>query len=73
MTWRNVKTPNDIDIFTGTLDEEALLGGDGETAKALLTAPAQFWCENIIKGVSDGTVGGTKFVKDRNHGVVTDG
>ncbi|KAK6359518.1 hypothetical protein TWF696_000674 [Orbilia brochopaga] len=56
LSWRSLSTPAEIELFTGTLDESVLVGGDGETGRAIVAAERQIWCVNRIKGVSDGAV-----------------
>jgi len=72
LSWRNVETPDEIDLYSGTLDEDVLIGGDGETGRAILTTRKQLWCENFVKGVSGGVQSGQRYARNTAYGVVLD-
>ncbi|KAF3911470.1 hypothetical protein ABW20_dc0106093 [Dactylellina cionopaga] len=70
LSWRNVKTSAEIDLFSGTLDEEVLTGSGAETGRMILTTDRQFWCENAIKGISDGAISKFMYKTNTDGGLV---
>ncbi|KAF3922162.1 hypothetical protein ABW21_db0202863 [Orbilia brochopaga] len=69
LSWRSLSTPAEIELFAGTLDESVLVGGDGETGRAIVAPERQIWCVNRIKGVSDGAVSGEMYQTNTNEEV----
>ncbi|KAF3169978.1 hypothetical protein TWF225_011192 [Orbilia oligospora] len=70
LSWRNTKTPAEIDIFSGTLDEDVLIGGDGETGRKILMTDRQFWCDNLVPGVTDGAKSRFMYKTNQEGGVL---
>ncbi|KAJ6260345.1 hypothetical protein Dda_4571 [Drechslerella dactyloides] len=70
LSWRNVSTPTEIDLYVGTLDESVLVGGDGETGRAIVAAERQLWCRNRVRGVSDGVVSPVMYRTDASGEVL---
>lgn len=66
MIWRSDDNPETFDLFLGTVDEKWLVH-EKEVGKALATPNQfQFWCENVIVGVTDTVKGGRSFLKEGN-------
>lgn len=59
--WRSTKTPDEIEILTGTLDPTVLQGPIGKS----LCQPSggRLWWKNVIAGVTDGEGVGQRFVE----------
>ncbi|KAF3905796.1 hypothetical protein AA313_de0205049 [Arthrobotrys entomopaga] len=72
VSWRNVKTPLEIDLFSGTLDEEFLNGGGGDTGREILTTEKQLWCNNMVPGVSDGVSSKFMYTTNSNGGLINE-
>lgn len=57
LTWRSTSSPNEIDVFTGSIDRQAL------DENLLLAVPQeQYFYANVIEGVTDGVQGGNKWM-----------
>ena len=64
MIWRSADRPESWDLFLGTVDEKWLVA-EKEVGKALATPNQfQYWCENVVEGVTDVVKGGRRFLKE---------
>lgn len=65
LTWRSERDPGTIELLLGTVD-----AGEGLVKELCVPAAGQFWCSNFVAGVTDGLVGGERWVENRGEGGV---
>ncbi|KAL7268602.1 hypothetical protein RUND412_008770 [Rhizina undulata] len=69
LTWRNEAKEGEIEIFTGTMDEEVLMPrGLGAAEELGRPSGGQLWCRRFIAGITDGLKEGVKYVEGSRLG-----
>ncbi|KAF8474800.1 Mss4-like protein [Kalaharituber pfeilii] len=58
LLWRTDRKPKELEIMTGTIDEDCLM-----EKELCIPTGGQFWCKNFIRGVTDAIPGGEKWVE----------